>query len=259
MSLASESINATVGGKDVSTSLLWPRVGLALALLAALAELVGGLGYRLGWWPFGTGIQTIRWAASFASVLLVLSLIALVWARIKNRTAQKNALIGVSVLSLIALILPTLHFYRMQTLPRIHDITTDSNNPPAFEAVLGQRKDAKIFSQYDSTDAAQQAQAYPDLKSLRLSTAPGATLQRAEEVAKKLGWEVVKVTPSELRLEATATSMLFGFKDDIVVRVTAAENASVVDVRSKSRVGRHDFGVNATRIRAFLRDIVSTP
>jgi uncharacterized protein (DUF1499 family) len=49
--------------------------------------------------------------------------------------------------------------------------------------------------------------------------------------------------------------LLFGFKDDIVVRVTPSGNGSRVDVRSLSRVGRSDFGVNANRVRKFLRQL----
>ena len=70
-----------------------------------------------------------------------------------------------------------------------------------------------------------------------------------------MGWEVVAVAPEDLRIEATDTTLLFGFKDDIVVRVTPSGNGSRVDVRSLSRVGKSDFGVNANRIRKFLRQL----
>ncbi len=93
----------------------------------------------------------------------------------------------------------------------------------ANQAYHRQRNDAKTFSQNDISDATQQAKAYPNIKSLRLSTPPQVTLQGAEDVARKLGWVVVKVSASELRIEATSTSMLFGFKDDIVVRVRESE------------------------------------
>jgi uncharacterized protein (DUF1499 family) len=259
MTLASESIKEDLSDQPVGASRRWPSLILALTIVAALAELLGGLGYRLGWWSFGIGIQTIRWAASAAAALLVVALIALIWGQFNKKTAQRGTLISVVLLGLMTLISPALHFYKMQNLPRIHDISTDSKNPPPFEAVLGQRKDAKTFSQYDASDAAQQAQAYPDIKSLRVSAPPAGALQRAEAIAKELGWELVKVSASELRLEATSTSLLFGFKDDIVVRISPAEGGSLIDVRSKSRVGRHDFGVNATRIRAFLQEMASAP
>jgi uncharacterized protein (DUF1499 family) len=72
-----------------------------------------------------------------------------------------------------------------------------------------------------------------------------------------MGWEIVAVAPGDLRIEATDTTMLFGFKDDIVIRVAAASSGSRVDVRSLSRVGKSDFGVNANRIRKFLRQLAA--
>ena len=72
----------------------------------------------------------------------------------------------------------------------------------------------------------------------------------AERAARAMGWQVVEASLDKLRLEAIDTSLVFGFKDDIVVRVTAKGNGSVVDVRSLSRVGGSDLGANARRVRA---------
>jgi uncharacterized protein (DUF1499 family) len=70
-----------------------------------------------------------------------------------------------------------------------------------------------------------------------------------------MGWDIVSVSPAELRIEATATTLLFGFKDDVVIRVTAQDNASRVDIRSLSRVGVSDLGTNARRVRSFLSEL----
>jgi uncharacterized protein (DUF1499 family) len=67
-----------------------------------------------------------------------------------------------------------------------------------------------------------------------------------------MGWEIVAADPATGRIEATATTLWFGFKDDIVVRVSASEQGSRIDVRSVSRVGRSDIGTNAKRIREYL-------
>jgi uncharacterized protein (DUF1499 family) len=68
----------------------------------------------------------------------------------------------------------------------------------------------------------------------------------------------VLADPKALRIEATDTTRFFGFKDDIVVRVTPLQAASRVDVRSASRVGTSDLGMNAKRIRAFYREMART-
>jgi uncharacterized protein (DUF1499 family) len=67
-----------------------------------------------------------------------------------------------------------------------------------------------------------------------------------------MGWEIVAADPATGRIEATATTFWYGFKDDVVVRVGAGNGGSVIDVRSKSRVGRSDLGANASRIRTYL-------
>ncbi|MBC7704159.1 MAG: DUF1499 domain-containing protein, partial [Rhodoferax sp.] len=79
--------------------------------------------------------------------------------------------------------------------------------------------------------------------------------QIAERVARAMGWRIVADVPAELRIEATATTLLFGFKDDIVIRVTPTDAGSRVDVRSLSRIGGGDFGTNANRIRAFIKKL----
>ncbi len=52
-----------------------------------------------------------------------------------------------------------------------------------------------------------------------------------------------------------ARTPIMGFRDDIVVRVRAAEDGARVDMRSASRYGRHDFGANASRLRSLSNDI----
>jgi len=66
-----------------------------------------------------------------------------------------------------------------------------------------------------------------------------------------MGLELVEADAAQGRIEATATSLLFGFKGDVVIRITDNSGGTKLDTRSKSRVGRHDFGMNAKRIRAF--------
>ncbi len=69
-----------------------------------------------------------------------------------------------------------------------------------------------------------------------------------------MGWKIVDENQAEGRIEATATTRWFGFKDDVVIRIApSGGNGSRVDVRSVSRVGRSDVGTNARRIRAFLK------
>ena len=103
--------------------------------------------------------------------------------------------------------------------------------------------------------AAQQRGAYPEIKPQVLPVLPDEAFERALAVAGEMGWEIVAAEKGEGRIEATDTTFWFGFKDDVVIRIQPAEAGSRVDVRSASRVGVGDLGVNAARIRRFLEGL----
>jgi uncharacterized protein (DUF1499 family) len=230
--------------------LAWAGFGIALACVAA--ELLAGPGYRLRWWGLNGGLQTIRWAATVAAVAIVATFAVALWARARGaRRAFVVALAGF-VLSGAAVAPPAYFWYQVTHLPHLHDVTTDTEHPPHFAVLLALRTGARNSAEYDPATAARQHQGYPDLVPLTLHSSPAQTLQLAERVARSMGWDIVAVTPGAWRLEATATSLLFGFKDDIVVRIAAQGSESRVDVRSVSRIGGSDFGANARRIRSFL-------
>jgi uncharacterized protein (DUF1499 family) len=123
-------------------------------------------------------------------------------------------------------------------------------------AVLPLRRGAPNSADYAGAAlAAQQRAGYPDLGPARLAAPPDQVFARAVEIARGLGWQIVAAVPAEGRLEATDRTRWFGFRDDVVVRVTAEGTGTRVDVRSVSRVGRSDLGTNARRIRRFLEAV----
>lgn len=138
-------------------------------------------------------------------------------------------------------------------LPRINDITTDLADPPAFASdPAGMERDMG----YPAGFAAEVKRGYPDLAPIRVSSDPARALALAEETARKLGWEVVTVDAAGGTLLARETTKIFRFVDDVVVRVRPADGGgSVVDLRSKSRVGQGDIGANAARIRRFAAEL----
>ena len=139
---------------------------------------------------------------------------------------------------------------------RINDITTNPADPPAFVVAANDPANAGRDLGYPAAFADLQRGAYPDLAPIELAVPPGEALERARRSAESLGWQVAEVRPPQTEggdgfLEARQESGVFRFVDDVVVRVRAAPNGSVVDVRSKSRDGQGDMGANAARIRAF--------
>jgi uncharacterized protein (DUF1499 family) len=141
-------------------------------------------------------------------------------------------------------------------VPAIHDITTDTDQPPEFVALRELREGARNPVEYGGPEiAAQQRAAYPDVVPAVLAVPPREALTRATSVARSMGWEVVAVDTAAGLLEATDRTLWFGFYDDVVVRVTPATGGSRVDARSLSRVGGSDVGTNAKRLRRFLAEL----
>ena len=138
--------------------------------------------------------------------------------------------------------------------PAINDITTDTENAPAFVAIVPLRAGSKYPPEYPGADFAQrQRQSFPDIAPAHLSAPPAEAFARARAVADAMGWNIVAVAPDEGRIEAPAETRWFGFTDDVVISVRPEGDGARVDIRSKSRIGRSDRGMNAWRVREFLR------
>jgi uncharacterized protein (DUF1499 family) len=229
-------------------------IGLVVALVALL--MVGGAGpaYRLQLVDLGEAFAILRWGAWTG---LAAFLVGLVGAWI-NRPGTPGrgfalALVGIAI-GAAAFGVPFAMLQNAKKLPPIHDITTDTENPPRFVAMIPLRKGSPNSVEYRGEPVSlQQRKAYPDIAPATIAEPPDSAFKRALNVARDLGWQIVAAVPDERRIEATDTTLWFGFKDDVVIRVTPADGGSRIDVRSVSRVGQGDLGKNAARIRAYLQ------
>jgi uncharacterized protein (DUF1499 family) len=230
----------------------WLSVGRTLAVAGAVLLVAAPLGTRFGVWTFPVGFALLALSALSALIGAMLSTVG------GFRTREwRAAALGI-VVGTVVLALPASQILRAGGAPPIHDITTDTVDPPAFVAALALRRDAANPSEYDGADVALlQQRAFPDIQPLELAEPPDRAFGRVLAAAEAMGWEVVASAPAEGRLEAVDTTFWFGFRDDIVIRVRAADGASRVDVRSKSRVGLGDAGTNARRVRAYLAALKS--
>ncbi len=227
--------------------------GATAVLIAVLIVVLAPLGSRWGWWHFRTGFTLLRYGiyALIATSLLTLLASLAIRSPVRRRSVMLAVLLVIIAAGAAAL--PWSMRRMARTVPPIHDITTDMQNPPQFVAVLPLREGVANPAEYEGEEVArQQRQAYPDIQPLVLAIPPDEALGRAERAARSMGWDVVAVDSTGGRLEAVARTRWFGFRDDVVVRITPEEDGSRVDVRSKSRVGRSDIGANARRIRSFL-------
>ena len=225
--------------------------GFWIGLLACLLFLIDGPLYRLHILPLTTALQIV------IPTVLVLGVIALVLSLVGlARSGSKGMAVAGLVLGLIAAGLPAEGISTAMHSP-IHDVSTDTGNPPQFVDVMPLRAAAKAANStdYDAKTARLQKETYPDIGPLHLDLPPSQALDRALTAARGMGWEIVASDPAQGRLEATATTFWFGFKDDIVVRLAPEGTGSRVDVRSLSRIGSSDVGANAQRVRAFLEKV----
>ncbi len=243
------------GPKALARRLSLP--GLGLALLAALAAALAGLGHRWGLWDFGAGFTILRWAAYLGAGAAAMS--ACVWGyALLSRAWTGVLLAGLAlVVGAATAAVPWSYLKNARDLPPIHDISTDTKVPPRFVALLSVRDGAGARSDYGGPSVAvHQFRAYPKLGSVTYRLPPDRVFERALGIARDLGWSIVAAVPDEGRIEASDRSFWFGFTDDVVIRIRSHASGSLVDVRSASRVGIGDLGVNAARIRAFIDRLV---
>jgi len=233
---------------------LVPLIAFGLASLGVVVLGSAGPIYRMGA-SLATSYEIMRWAEYIGIAGSVLAVASTIYSYRSRRWPGTLISVLALVIGLTAVSIPLAWQRRAQRLPSIHDITTDLDNPPAFQSVLPKRADAPNRLERSPQLALLQREGYPDLAPITLPTTPAATFDRALAVAQAHGWEIVTADKSTGRIEASETTRWFGFTDDIVVRLTPWGTGTRVDVRSAARAGAGDLGRNASRIRRFLDDL----
>lgn len=235
--------------------MVYSRILLYLSVAAILIFIASGYGYRWDLWSLGTAFTLLTYGAYAAIGLAVINLISL-WFLRKKRTRVIVYLVFSLILTGAAAGTALYWQNRARSVPPVHDITTDIDNPPAFSAVLRLREDAPNPPEYAGEETAEaQREAYPHIQPLELSQEIQEVMDAAVMLVNDREWELVAINRKEGRIEATEKLAWFGFKDDVVLRFTQTETGTRIDMRSKSRIGRSDVGVNARRINEFLKDL----
>ncbi|MGB5444071.1 MAG: DUF1499 domain-containing protein [Psychromonas sp.] len=235
------------------------RLGSVLLVAAIVAVFAIGVmisGARLGLWEPIVGFGLIR--TYMNPIAYTLSGVGAFGLVVQLVTRNRAGMVKTGITTLLGLGLLTPMIYEQTqpaaSYPPIHDITTDTSNPPAFRVLDDNRAGAKNSLLYGGPEiTAQQNDAYPDIAPILSNKSASKAFSEALRVGKSMGWEIVAQDPEQLRFEATARTPVYRFVDDIVVVVSsAADGESRIDIRSVSRIGRGDRGVNATRIREFI-------
>lgn len=213
-----------------------------LAILAARFELIH---FRFSFLIFVI-------AALIAFIICVLALFKLS----KGVESDGKPLLIALVLTVVPLITLGINIVKAKQYPFIHDISTDIENIPAFEAAAAARKEGDHSTEHEGSQIIEmQVEGYPNIKPILVKTEPTDVLSEVNTLIIEQGWEPLAVYSSAMpyRVEAVDTSLLFGFKDDVVIRIDLQPDGMTrIDMRSMSRQGQSDLGANANRIQNFL-------
>src|SRR5579871_1426480 len=239
---------------------------LGCFVVAAAIALTASNGTRAGWWDYETGLKIL---APGVLVAILGSLAGGVWAaralRMNDSTGMRYGAIGLAGCLVVAFIpLNQLRLYLIS--PPIHDITTDVEFAPQFSAVLRLRAGAQNGPEYDGMKlvdyggrkthvAAAQKKVYPDIRADLVLEKPAVLFWHGFETAKRMsGWNIVAFSEKDGTIEATTTSFWFGLTSDIAIRVKPAGKIGArLDIRSKSRTGQNDMGMNAAIVRDYMK------
>jgi hypothetical protein len=246
----------------------------SIVLIAGVGALLWGLfaavGSGWGFWSYSSGMTGVTWAF-FLAVGAILFGVLLGWRAKKAISPPPRMRRWAGMLAgLVYAGWVGTYAFAAYTVPAIHDISTDLADPPAFRTLSLRTDNLDAVPGMDDADmkgmSPQQRwvlvhqKGYGDIRSVRIDEPVPSVIAKAERLAKARGWDIAVSLPEEGRMEATETSSLFRFKEDIVLRVkpTDTGEGSIVDMRSVSRVGDSDLGTNAKRVRSFLADLSGT-
>lgn len=240
----------------------WTWMLLVCAVIALVLLISGPLGYKYEIFPLGQAMGSTLVAYILADCVLLISLVMIYKSNQQGLILNRTWLGVAMAMSLVPAVVMSLQLYRAMSVPPIHDISTDTSNPPVFYKITGIRKNAPNPLTYGTEDMPRdrlvklQTKNYPEIKSLPIELGQVKALDLVQTALKSLNIAVVNRDDRRGVVEGVATTFWFGFKDDVVVRVKPVAQGSLIDIRSISRVGKSDLGANAARIKNIIAAIL---
>jgi uncharacterized protein (DUF1499 family) len=212
---------------------------------------IGALGSRFGVWDYTIGLLVF---AVGAVTVIVTSLVGLMGVMVLKRRGIDSGLLQTApFIGLATGLLLYPHIRAGLTAPPIHQVTTNLTDPPPFRAILGIRGADSNPVGLTPEVIAVHREAYPWLRTQVVPLTADVAYETALQVVRDMALEIVAADATRRTIEATHTSFWFGFKDDVVIRIEPGVGGTRVDMRSISRVGRGDLGINADRVGEFFR------
>ncbi|MGI1678346.1 MAG: DUF1499 domain-containing protein [Cellvibrionaceae bacterium] len=237
----------------MTKDMVWTAWLFRIQLVLIAVMVIGLLGNKFSFLPFKLAFYGFGLSLLCIVALGVIALLGVLLSFIVGSSAWRGPgllalVVGLLPLVIIVLVVGAKNF----GVPAIHDITTDLENPPQYSAAISARGEGSNSLARENNDLAKlQQKAYPDVKPLLSTLSSAEAYQKSLATVKTLGWEILSENESAGTIEAFDETAFFGFKDDVVIRVTATPEGSRIDMRSVSRVGQSDLGANAKRIKTF--------
>ena len=229
---------------------------VAVTLIAVALLRFGSVELRSGLVAVGAGL-----ALALGAVGLAFAAFVRIWT--EGRRGLGRAVWGL-LLALLVLAYPGWFAVRVLTLPALTDVSTDIDDPPAFSRSRAamEARGGRVPPDVPAEERRKQREAYPQLGPLSLDVPPDEAYELVRRAAVNRGWQVIEATrPGGRvglgRLEAIDRTFLLRIPDDVTVRIRPRADGTRIDVRSASRIGRHDLGQNARRIRGFLEEVAN--
>ena len=234
--------------------------GSRLAALSVPVLIIAAIGHRAGMLAATPTYAVMALGFSLAALAVIMALAAFagIW-----RDGRKGAGAATSglIIGLMVLVLPGMGAWQVVTLPRLIDISTDPTDPPQFErAQFDRAPDDQPITDPTDEDIAAQEDAYPDIVPRHYPVSTARVYDEAKSIVDDRHWRILAVRePSETdetaHIEAVATTLVFGFRQDVVIRIVPDGDGALVDMRSAARNAAHDLGSDAERIRSFFHDL----
>jgi hypothetical protein len=247
------------GGKEPARpfSRVYFKLLLFISVLLFVAFGLSGYLYQLNVLGLGGAMSLLRYSAYAAMGVGIIGVISLFFAA-RSRFKKRHLFYSMMAVVLCGFVSGVALYwsYQADNHPFLHDISTDTENPPEFDVIDGLRADAPNPPEYPGEEAAEiQREGYPDIITTYMAYDRSVVFHEALALIESRGWSLAQADEEEGIIEATETLPWFGFKDDVVIRLQAERGRTIFDMRSKSRVGGTDLGVNAKRITTFIEDL----
>lgn len=230
---------------------------LSLAGAFLVATMAAPLASKWGGWHFRDAFSALKILFYFGSAISVISLILMAYNLFKRGIEPALPYAFAIVICALPIANMLYQVSQVKSLPFIHDISTDTVNPPPFNVATTLRQSDDNSVDYDPSIAQLQLDGYPDILPIYSEKTVAQSFELVVTTIEGLGYNDISRDNTLAQLEFSDQTFWFGFIDDIVIRVSREDSKSRVDIRSASRVGKSDIGKNAKRIRAISQELKS--